>query len=72
MRKGGQHDQHCVKNKFVKKKGWEGGGSSIWIMSLNILCFFLDGTPNVIPSVVQLSSASYYFLCIPAAADILP
>ena len=26
--------------------GWEGGGStSIWIMSVNILGFFLDGTP---------------------------
>ena len=30
----------------LSKIGWEGGGStSIWIMSVNILFFFLDGTP---------------------------
>ena len=30
----------------LSKIGWEGGGStSIWIMSLNILFVFLDGTP---------------------------
>ena len=31
----------------LSKIGWEGGGStSIWIMSVNILLFFFDGTPN--------------------------
>ena len=31
----------------LSKIGWEGGGStSIWIMSLNILFFFFDGTPK--------------------------
>ena len=31
----------------LSKIGWEGGGStSIWIMSLNILFVFFDGTPN--------------------------
>ena len=47
-REGGQHDQHCVKNKFVKNRG-EGGGSgstSIWIMSVNILFVCFDGTPK--------------------------
>ena len=30
----------------LSKIRWEGGGStSIWIMSLNILGFFSDGTP---------------------------
>ena len=30
----------------LSKIGWEGGGStSIWIMSLNILFVFFDGTP---------------------------
>ena len=33
----------------LSKIGWEGGGStSIWIMSVNILFFFLDGTPKLI------------------------
>ena len=31
----------------LSKIGWEGGGStSIWIMSVNILGGFFDGTPN--------------------------
>ena len=31
----------------LSKIGWEGGGStSIWIMSVNILGGFLDGTPR--------------------------
>ena len=31
----------------LSKIGGEGGGStSIWIMYVNILSFFLDGTPN--------------------------
>ena len=31
----------------LSKIGYEGGGlTSIWIMSLDILCFFLDGTPK--------------------------
>ena len=31
----------------LSKIGWEGGGStSIWIMSLNTLFVFFDGTPN--------------------------
>ena len=30
----------------LSKIGWEGGGSTlIWIMSLNILFAFFDGTP---------------------------
>ena len=39
-REGGQHDQHCVKNKFVKNRVGGKGATSIWIMSLNILRFF--------------------------------
>ena len=31
----------------LSKIGWEGGGpTSIWIMSLDILLFFFDGTPK--------------------------
>ena len=38
----------------LSKIGWEGGGStSIWIMSVNILCVFY-GTPNVIDNFAQL------------------
>ena len=40
-REGGQHDQPCVKNECLKD--WVGGrgSTSIWIMSLNILGFFM-------------------------------
>ena len=35
---------------ILSKIGWEGGGStSIWIMSVNILFCFFDGTPKVTP-----------------------
>ena len=40
-REGGQHDQHFVKNKFVKIRVGGRGSTSIWTMSLNILYFFL-------------------------------
>ena len=38
---------NTLSKKNLSKLGWEGGGStSIWIMSLNILFVFLDGTPK--------------------------
>ena len=38
---------NTVSKLNLSKIGWEGGGStSIWIMSLNILGGFLDGTPK--------------------------
>ena len=40
----------------LSKIRWEGGGStSIWIMSLNILFFFSDGTPKASLCIRQLS-----------------
>ena len=40
---------NTVSKIHLSKIGWEGGGStSIWIMSVNILFFFFDGTPNPI------------------------
>ena len=38
-REGGQHDQHFVKNEFVKNRVGGSGPTSFWIMSLNILFF---------------------------------
>ena len=40
-REGGQHDQHCVKNKFVKNRVGGKGSTSIWKISLNILGFYV-------------------------------
>ena len=45
----------------LSKIGWEGGGStSIWIMSVNILCVFFDGTPKeqVASSKEQVANSS--------------
>ena len=36
---------NTVKNKFVNNRGEGGGSTSIWIVSLNILFVFFDGTP---------------------------
>ena len=44
-REGGQHDQHFVKNEFVKIRVEGRGSTSIRTMSLNRL-FFFDVTPN--------------------------
>ena len=41
MEEEGQPDQHCVKNNFVKNRLGGRGSALIWIMSLNILLFFL-------------------------------
>ena len=39
---------NSVSKIHLSRIGWEGGGStSIWIMSLNILGFFLDVTPYI-------------------------
>ena len=44
-REGGHHDQHCVKNKFVKNRV---GGRGVKLNLDNVfkytVCFF-DGTP---------------------------
>ena len=43
----------------LSKIGWEGGRpTSIWIMSLNILCFFLEITPkpNILNKIYQTKS----------------
>ena len=37
----GQHGQKYVKNKFVKNRVGGRGSTSIWIMSLDILFFFV-------------------------------
>ena len=45
MGAGGQHDQHCVKNKFVKNRV---GGSGVNLNMDNVFKytgFFLDVTP---------------------------
>ena len=38
---------NTLSKMILSKIGWEGGVStSIWIMSVNILFFFFDGTPR--------------------------
>ena len=42
------------KNKFVKIRVGGRGSTSIWIMSLNILVFFLEVTPKLIYLLVNI------------------
>ena len=51
--KGGQHGQHCVKNKFVKNRVGGRGSTSIWKMSLNILFFLMLPPRNVFQQVAH-------------------